>query len=159
MDIRSLLCVTASSIAESFSRGPLRFRTFSRMFSYPKIEVESMVSTKWQQYWFGKPIYEPSNTLSWVCKCNSGSKKKDRTEVVKEHQTLALLICCLWRPISLSIDLICPSNSGLSSCNVSASSASQIPSRLTLMLMVHALENGSGHCPSPGMNKGKVELR
>lgn len=81
MDIRSLLCVTASSIAESFSRGPLRFRTFSRMFSYPKIKVESMVSTKWQQYWFGKPIYEPSNTLSWVCKCNSGSKKKGRTEV------------------------------------------------------------------------------
>lgn len=60
MDIRSLLCVTASSIAESFSRGPLRFRTFSRMFSYPKIKVESMVSTKWQQYWFGKPIYEPT---------------------------------------------------------------------------------------------------
>lgn len=75
------------------------------------------------------------------------------------RSTLAWSICCLWRPTSLSIDLNCPSNSGLSSRNVSTNSMSQIPSRLTSMLMVQVLEKGSGHCPSPGVKRGREELR
>lgn len=73
--------------------------------------------------------------------------------------TLAWNICCLWRPTSLSTDLSCPSNSGLSRCNVSTNSISQIPSRLTAILIVQTFEKGSGYSPSPVMNKGWEELR
>ena len=76
-----------------------------------------------------------------------------------ERVTLAWNICCLWRPTSLSTDLSCPSNSGLSRRNVSTNSISQIPSRLTAILIVQTFEKGSGYSPSPVMNKGWEELR
>lgn len=75
------------------------------------------------------------------------------------YTTLACAICWLWRLMSLSADLRGLSNSGRSSLRVSSNNMSRNPSRLSDKERVDTLEKGSGYCPSPGVKRGKDELR